>query len=188
MAVNSGTVALQYALYALRAEYGKEVLIPSFTFVATANVVIVTRAKPIFVDILRKNFTMDLKDLCAKITPKSCAIILVHLYGRMAHMYAICKIALENNVKIIEDAAQTLGSKLNDRHVGTISDAGGFSLYPGNLTRCYDLGILITNDEHTYDMALKVRNHGMIKGYDTETFGLNLRMTEIVSAMARITV
>ncbi len=96
------------------------------------------------------------------------------------------KIASENNIKIIEVAAQALGSKLNDRYAGTISNAGCFSLYPGKIITSMEGGLLVTNDEHTYDMALNVRNHDMVKGYDTETFGLNLRMTEIAAAIARV--
>ncbi len=186
VAVNSGTAALQCALYALGVGPGKEVLIPSFTFVATANAVISTGATPVFVDILPENCTMDPKDLCAKITPKSCAIIPVHLYGRMAHMEKICSIASENNLKIIEDAAQALGSKLNGKYAGTIADAGCFSLYPGKIITSGEGGLVVMDDERTYDAILKIRNHGMIKGYDTETFGLNLRMTEFAAAIGKV--
>ena len=186
IAVNSGTAALQCALYASGSGPGKEVLIPSFTFVATANAVIATGAKPVFVDILREDFTMDPKDLCAKITPKSCAIIPVHLYGRMAHMDTICDIALKNNLKIIEDAAQALGSKIGGKYAGMIADVGCFSLYPGKIITSGEGGLVVTDNEHVYNTTLKMRNHGMVKGYDTETFGLNLRMTEIAAAIGRV--
>ena len=186
IAVNSGTAALQCALYASGSGPGKEVLIPSFTFVATANAVIATGAKPVFVDILLDNFTMDPKDLCAKITPKSCAIIPVHLYGRMAHMDTIYDIALKNNLKIIEDAAQALGSKMRGKYAGTIADVGCFSLYPGKIITSGEGGLVVTDNEHVYNTTLKMRNHGMVKGYDTETFGLNLRMTEIAAAIGRV--
>ena len=167
IAVNSSTAALQCALYASESGPGKEVLIPSFTFVATANAVIVTGAKPVFVDILREDFTMDPKDLCVKITLKSCAIIPVHLYGRMAHMDTIYDIALKNNLKIIEDAAQALGSKIGGKYAGTIADVGCFSLYPGKIITSGEGGLVVTDNEDVYNTTLKMRNHGMVKGYFT---------------------
>ncbi|MDI1496091.1 MAG: pyridoxal-5'-phosphate-dependent protein [Cenarchaeum symbiont of Oopsacas minuta] len=186
IAVNSGTASLQCALHAFGIGLGDEVLLPSFTFVATANAVIATGATPVFVDILHKDFTIDLDDLRAKITTKSRAIIPVHLYGRIAHMDKICKIASENNLKVIEDAAQALGSKLDGRYAGTIADAGCFSMYPGKIITSGEGGLLVTDDEETRDAILKIRNHGMVKGYDTETFGLNLRMPEIAAAIGRV--
>ena len=109
VAVNSGTAALQAALLALNVQAGDEVLLPSFTFVATANAVASIGAKPVFVDILRDNYTIDPSDLRRKITKKSRAVIPVHLYGGVAFMDEILKIASDNSLKIIEDAAQSLG-------------------------------------------------------------------------------
>ena len=112
IAVNSGTSALQASLYALDIKSGDEVLVPSFTFVATANSVKAVGAKPVFVDILRENYTMDPDDLRKKVTKRTKAIIPVHLYGHVAYMEEIIEVAKKNNLKIIEDASQSLGSKI----------------------------------------------------------------------------
>ena len=128
VAVNSGTSALQASLYALDIKSGDEVLIPSFTFVATANSVKSVGAKPVFVDILKDNYTMDPDDLIKKITKRTKAVIPVHLYGHIAYMKEILEITAKNNLKTIEDASQSLGSKLNGKHSGTFSQLGCFSL------------------------------------------------------------
>jgi Predicted pyridoxal phosphate-dependent enzyme apparently involved in regulation of cell wall biogenesis len=119
IAVNSGTAALQAALYALDIKHGDEVLIPSFTFVATANAVVSTGAKPVFVDILKENYTMDPDDLQKKITKNSKAILPVHLYGNVAYLDKISETAKKFNIPIIEDSAQSLGSTFKGKHTGT---------------------------------------------------------------------
>jgi len=111
IAVNSGTAALQAALYALNVKKGDEVLLPSFTFVATANAVISVGAKPIFVDILKENYTMDPNQLKKKITKKSKVVIPVHLYGNVAYIDQISEIANKHGLKIIEDAALISGNR-----------------------------------------------------------------------------
>ena len=110
VAVNSGTAALQAALYALDVKNSDEVLVPSFTFVATANAVVSTGAKPVFVDILKENYTIDPDDLEKKITEKTRAIIPVHLYGNIANIDRLSEISKKFNIPIIEDSAQSLGS------------------------------------------------------------------------------
>jgi len=112
VAVNSGTAALQASLYAIDIKPGDEILVPSFTFVATANSVKSVGAKPVFVDILNDNYTMDPNDLRKKITRRTKAIIPVHLYGHMAYMDEILEMAKKKNIKIIEDASLSLGSYL----------------------------------------------------------------------------
>ena len=119
IAVNSGTAALQAALYALNIKKGDEVLVPSFTFVATANAIVSTGAKPVFVDILKENYTIDPDDLQKKITKKTCAIIPVHLYGNVANIERLSEITKKYNIPIIEDAAQSLGSTFKRKHTGT---------------------------------------------------------------------
>ena len=114
VAVNSGTAALQASLYAIDIKLGDEVLIPSFTFVATANSVKSVGAEPIFVDILKDNYTMDPNDLRKKITRRTKAIIPVHLYGHMAYMDEILEVAKKKNVKIIEDASNHLAQNLKE--------------------------------------------------------------------------
>lgn len=185
LAVNSGTAALQASLYALNIKAGDEVLIPSFTFVATANAVVSTGAKPVFVDI-GKNYTMDPDDLKQKITKHSKVIIPVHLYGNIAQIDQISKIARDSHLHIIEDAAQSMGSTYKGKHSGTFGDLGCFSLYPGKVITAGEGGLITTNNKKLYEKLCMIRNHGMVHGYDSKIFGLNLRMPEISAAIAKI--
>ena len=186
VAVNSGTAALQAALYALDLKKDDQVLIPSFTFVATANAVLSIGAKPVFVDILKENYTMDPDDLQRKITKKTRAIIPVHLYGNMAHVDQISEISKKHNLHVIEDSAQSLGSTLNGKHSGTFFEMGCFSMYPAKVMTSGEGGFIVTNSKKNRDKLLMIRNHGMVHGYDTRTFGLNLRLPEINAAIATV--
>jgi len=186
VAVNSGTAALQAALYALDIKTGDEVLVPSFTFVATANAVVSTGAKPIFVDILKENYTIDPDDLQKKITKKTRAIIPVHLYGNVAHMEKLSEIAKKHNLPIIEDSAQSLGSIYKGKYTGTFFEMGCYSMYPAKVMTAGEGGFIVTNSKKLRDKLLMIRNHGMIHGYDTRIFGLNLRLPEISAAIATV--
>ncbi len=186
VAVNSGTAALQAALYALDIKKGDEVLVPSFTFVATANSVVSTGAKPIFVDILKENYTMDPDDLQKKITKKTRAIMPVHLYGNVAYIDKILEIAKKHNLPVIEDSAQSLGSTYKGKHAGTFSDLGCWSMYPAKVMTSGEGGFVATNNKKLRDKLLMIRNHGMVHGYDTKIFGLNLRLPEISAAIATV--
>ena len=184
VAVNSGTAALQAALLALGVGDGDEVLLPSFTFVATANAVASIGAKPIFVDILRDSYTMSPQDLEGKITERSRVIIPVHLYGGVAYMDEILQIADRHGLLVLEDAAQSLGSTLGGRHAGTLGDAGCYSLYPAKVITSGEGGFVVTDDRKIHERLLMVRNHGMVSGHDTKMLGLNMRMPEIGAAIA----
>jgi len=186
VAVNSGTAALQASLYALDIKKGDEVLLPSFTFVATANAVVSTGAKPIFVDILADNYTIDPKDIEKKISKKTKAIIPVHLYGNVAFLDRILEISKKHNIRVIEDSAQSLGSTLKGKHTGTFSDLGCYSMYPAKVMTSGEGGFIVTNNKKLYEKLLMIRNHGMLRGYDTKIFGLNLRLPEISAAIAKI--
>lgn len=186
IAVNSGTAALQAALYALDVKHGDEVLIPSFTFVATANSVYSTGAKPVFVDILKDNFTMDPDDLQKKITKNTKAIVPVHLYGNVAYLDRISEIAKKFNIPIIEDSAQSLGSTFKKKHTGTFFEMGCFSMYPAKVMTSGEGGFIVTNNKKLRDKLLMIRNHGMLNGYDTRLLGLNLRLPEINAAIATV--
>lgn len=186
IAVNSGTAALQAALYALDVKVGDEVLLPSFTFVATANAVFSVGAKPVFVDILENNYTMDPLDLKKKITKKSKAVIPVHLYGNVAYIDQISEVAKKHGLRIIEDAAQSLGSTFKGKHTGTFSDIGCYSLYPAKVMTSGEGGLIVTNNKKLTEKLRMIRNHGMVHGYDTKIFGLNLRLPEISAAIAKI--
>jgi len=186
IAVNSGTAALQAALYALDIKNGDEVLVPSFTFVATANAVVSTGAKPVFVDILKENYTMDPDDLEKKITKKTRAIIPVHLYGNIADVDRLAEISKKYNLPIIEDSAQSLGSKYKGKHSGTFFEMGCYSMYPAKVMTAGEGGFIVTNNKKLKDKLLMIRNHGMVHGYDTKMFGLNLRLPEISAAIATV--
>ena len=186
IAVNSGTAALQAALYALDVKVGDEVLLPSFTFVATANAVLSVGAKPVFVDILKNNYTMDPLDLKKKITKKSKVVIPVHLYGNVAYIDQISEVAKKHGLRIIEDAAQSLGSTFKGKHTGTFSDIGCYSLYPAKVMTSGEGGLIVTNNKKLTEKLRMIRNHGMVHGYDTKIFGLNLRLPEISAAIAKI--
>lgn len=186
IAVNSGTAALQAALYALNVKKGDEVLVPSFTFVATANAVISTGAKPVFVDILKENYTIDPDDLSKKITKHTRAIIPVHLYGNVAHVEQLSEISKKHNIPIIEDSAQSLGSTYKGKHTGTFFEMGCYSMYPAKVMTAGEGGFIVTNNKKLRDKLLMIRNHGMVHGYDTRIFGLNLRLPEINAAIATV--
>lgn len=186
IAVNSGTAALQASLYALNIKKGDEVIVPSFTFVATANAVISTGAKPIFADIIKENFTIDPDEIEKKISKKTKAIIPVHLYGNVALMQRILEISKKYDLRVIEDAAQSLGSSFDGKHTGTFSDLGCYSLYPAKVMTSGEGGLIVTNNKQLHEKLLMIRNHGMIKGYDSRIFGLNLRLPEISAAIAKI--
>jgi len=186
IAVNSGTAALQAALYALDIKKGDEVLVPSFTFIATVNAITSTGAKPIFVDITKKNYTIDPDDLQKKITKKTRAIIPVHLYGNVANIERLSEIVKKYNLPIIEDSSQSLGSTYKGKHTGTFFEMGCYSMYPAKVITSGEGGFVVTNNKKLRDKLLMIRNHGMIHGYDTRIFGLNLRLPEISAAIATI--
>lgn len=186
VALNSGTAALQAALLSLGIGSNDEVLLPSFTFVATANAVVSTGAKPVFVDINRRDFTMDPEDLAKKITSRSRAVIPVHLYGHTADMDAISEIARKHSLHVIEDACQSLGSTYNGRQTGSIGEIGCFSLYASKVLTSGEGGAIVTNSKELADKVRMIRNHGMLEGYDTRVFGLNLRMPEMCAAIAKV--
>ena len=163
IAVNSGTAALQAALYALDVKVGDEVLLPSFTFVATANAVLSVGAKPVFVDILKNNYTMDPLDLKKKITKKSKVVIPVHLYGNVAYIDQISEVAKKHGLRIIEDAAQSLGSTFKGKHTGTFSDIGCYSLYPAKVMTSGEGGLIVTNNKKLTEKLRMIRNHGQFQ-------------------------
>ena len=186
IAVNSGTAALHAALLAAGVKQGDEVLLPSFTFVATANSVVAAGAKPIFVDVNREDYTIDVSDLRAKITKNSKAIIPVHLYGHVSDMDEIIELAAEHSIDIIEDACQSLGSTYRKKQTGTFGLMGCFSMYASKVLTSGEGGAVTTNDDNLADKLKMIRNHGMVEGYDTRIFGLNLRLPELSAAIAKV--
>jgi perosamine synthetase len=186
ISVNSGTAALHAALLALDIKTGDEVLVPSFTFVATANAVVASGAKPVFVDINTKDYTIDLHDLKKKISKKSKAIIPVHLYGHPADLTELNEIANQYSVYIIEDACQSLGSTYKNKQTGTFGTMGCFSMYASKVLTAGEGGAIATNKDEIADTLKMIRNHGMVEGYDTRLLGLNYRLPELSAAIAKI--
>jgi perosamine synthetase len=185
IAVNSGTTSLYAALLAAGVKQGDEVLLPSFTFVATANSIVAAGAKPVFVDINKDDFTIDVSRLNAKITKKSKAIIPVHLYGHPSDMDEIIELCNTHSLDLIEDACQSLGSVYKKKQTGTMGMMGCFSLYASKVLTCGEGGAIATDDDNLADNLKMIRNHGMVEGYDTRVFGLNFRLPELSAAVAK---
>ena len=186
IAVNSGTAALHASILAAGIKESDEILIPSFTFVATANSVACTGAKPVFVDIEKDTYTMDPLDLENKITKKTRAIIPVHLYGHPAKMDEIKEIANKHSIIVIEDACQSLGSTYDGKQTGTLGQMGCFSMYASKVLTSGEGGAITTDSDEFAEKLRMIRNHGMVNGYDTRIIGFNMRLPEISAAIAKI--
>jgi dTDP-4-amino-4,6-dideoxygalactose transaminase len=185
VAVNSGTSALHLALLSLGIGAGDEVIIPSFTFAATANSVALTGATPVFVDIDIDTYNIDPRLIESAITPRTKAIQVVHLYGLPANMIRIVEIARKNKLLLIEDAAQAHTASINGQPVGTFGDAAAFSFYPTKNMTSGEGGMIVFKDKTQARLAKLYRNQGMEKRYQNELVGFNLRMTDIHAAIGR---
>lgn len=186
IALNSGTSALHIALLSAGIKQGDDVIVPSFTFAATANVVKLVGANPIFIDIELDSYCINPDEIESAITPQTTAIIPVHLYGNPADMPRISEIAKKHNLKIIEDAAQAHGAAINDKQVGTWGAASAFSFYPTKNMTSGEGGMITTNDENIDRLARLYRNQGMAVRYLNELPGFNLRLTDILAAIGRV--
>lgn len=185
--VASGTDALILALRACGIGPGDEVLCPSFTYIATADSVSLLGATPVFVDIEPKTFTMDVRKIEERITPRTKAIIPVHLYGQAADMDPIMEIARRRNLRVIEDNAQAIGSTYKGKYVGTIGDIGCLSFFPSkNLGACGDGGMVVTNSDAFAKRLRSLRAHGSVKKYFSEEQGWNSRLDEMQAAILRV--
>ena len=186
--VTSGTDALLLALMAIGIKPGDEVIVPTYSFFATAGVVARLNATPIFTDVDPVTFNIDPKDFEKRITSKTKAVIPVHLYGQSAAMDEILSIAKKHNIKIIEDCAQAIGTQYKDgKFVGTIGDIGCFSFFPSKNLGCFgDGGIVTTNDEELFHMMKIMRMHGMEPKYYHKVIGGNFRLDSLQAAVLRI--
>lgn len=185
VAVNSGTAALHSVLLALGMKAGDEVVLPSFTFVATANVVLACGAKPVFVDI-KQDYNLDPSLFKKAVTKRTRAVIPVHLYGYPADMDEVREVASAHSIKVIEDAAESLGAEYKGRQTGTLSDAGCFSMYATKVATSGEGGAVSTDSDELADRLRLVRNHGMLHGYDSRHLGFNYRMPELSAAIASV--
>jgi len=179
IAVNSGTSALHVALLSLGIGTGDEVIVPSFTFAATANSVALTGAKPVFVDIDHQTYNIDPSKIESAISDKTKAIMVVHLYGLPADMKLIRQIASRKNLLLIEDAAQAHMAEIDGEKVGTFGDAAAFSFYPTKNMTTGEGGMIVLKDPEAAKKARLLRNQGMAVRYQNEIVGFNLRMTDI---------
>jgi dTDP-4-amino-4,6-dideoxygalactose transaminase len=185
--VNSGTDALMLALKAANVGPGDEVIVPDYTFVATATTVLMLGATPVLVDIEPKYFSLD-PDLVQKaITKKTKAIVPVHLYGQPADMSRLLKIAKAKKIAVIEDAAQALGSTWKNRPVGALGDMGCISFFPTkNLGALGDAGMILTNNAQLARRLRRLRDHGAEVKYCHAELGYNTRLDEIQAAALRV--
>ncbi len=185
----NGTDALQIALMSLDLQPGDEVITPSFTYIATTEVIALLRLKPVFVDVNEDDFCMDVEHLKKVITSKTKAIVPVHLYGQAANMEEIMKIADEKGIKVIEDNAQAIGCdyKFSDgtiRKTGTIGHIGATSFFPSKNLGCYgDGGAIFTNDDELAAKMRMIANHGQSERYYHDVVGCNSRLDSIQAAV-----
>jgi perosamine synthetase len=184
-AVANGTVALSIIMACLGIKEGDGVIVPTFSFIATANCVLSTGARPIFADIDEKTFTIDLQSIKKKISKKVKAIIPVHLFGQPARMDCINEFAAETGCYVIEDACQSHGAIFKGKKVGSLGDAAAFSLYPTkNLICGGEGGLITTNNKELYEKICLYTDHGQTKKYYHTTLGYNFRLDEIRALIA----
>lgn len=182
IAVSSGTSALHISLLAHGIGSGDEVITTPFTFIATANSILFTGATPVFADISEDTYNIDPDCILEKITPKTKAILPVHLYGQSAEMSAIMDLAEDHNLIVVEDACQAHGSEYNTKKVGSFA-TGCFSFYPTKNIATGEGGMITTNDPEINACARMIRDHGSKERYLHEILGFNLRMTDISTAI-----
>ena len=183
----NGTDAIELALASLGIGKGDEVIIPAFTFVATLEAVCNVGATPVLCDIDPDRFTIDPAKAISLVTPSTKAIIPVHLYGQMADMDPLVAYTSDNNMFVIEDAAQAHGATYKGQRAGSIGDINTFSFYPGkNLGAYGDAGAITTKSEWLYTKVFKMVNHGRIAKYDHEIVGRNSRMDTLQAAILSV--
>ena len=184
--VSSGTDALLLALMAVGIRPGDEVITTPYSFFATAGAIARLGARPVFVDIDARTFNINSNGIEARITPRTRALVPVHLFGQMADMLPIMELARKHNLFVIEDAAQAIGAELNQKRAGSVGHAGCFSFYPSkNLGGFGDGGMITTNDADLAARMRLLRSHGFRAKYNSEQLG-NFRLDEIQAAVLRV--
>ena len=185
--VNSGTDALVIALRALGVGPGDEVLTTPFSFFATAEAIATVGATPVFVDVDERTFNIDVALIEPAVTPRTKAILPVHLYGRPVDMDAVMDVAAKHGLKVVEDCAQSFGAAWRGRKTGAIGDAGAFSFYPTkNLGAFGDGGMVTTNDDEVARTARMLRDHGSERRYHNVMLGYNSRLDALQAALLRV--
>ena len=185
--VASGTDALILALRACGVKAGDEVLLPPFTFVATGSAVSALGAKPVFADIRPDTYNLDPAECARRVTPRTRAIIAVHLYGLPANMDAILAFAKDRRLPVVEDNAQAIGARYKGRPTGSMGDVACISFYPTkNLGACGDAGMVVCNSPELAERLRTLRNHGQTAKYLSNEPGWNSRLDEIQAAILRV--
>jgi len=192
VACGNGTDALQVALMALDLKPGDEVITTDFTFIATVEVIALLGLKPVLVDVDRESFNIDIQEIEKAVTPRTKAIVPVHLFGQCANMEAIMEIAAKHNLYVVEDTAQALGAEYrfsngSTKKAGTIGNIGCTSFFPSKNLGCYgDGGALFTNDDALAEQIRSLTNHGMKVRYHHDQIGVNSRLDTIQAAILRV--
>jgi perosamine synthetase len=183
--VSNGTVAIHLALLALGIGSGDEVIVPTLTYIASVNAIVYTGATPVFVDSVADTWQMDPEDVKRKITPRTKAVMAVHLYGHACDMPALKQICEENDLFLIEDCAEAIGTKWGDKYVGTFGDISTFSFFGNKTITTGEGGMVVTNDHTLYDRSVHFKGQGLAKHrqYWHDVVGYNYRMTNICAAI-----
>lgn len=188
----NGTDALQIAMMGLDFQPGQEVIVPAFTYVATAEVIALLGLKPVFIDVTPDTYELDITQLESKLTSKTVGIVPVHLYGQCSNMETILAFAKKNNLKVIEDTAQAIGAEYTfsdgrKMQAGTMGDVGTTSFFPSKNLGCYgDGGAMFTNDEKLAEKLHMIANHGQKKKYHHHIVGVNSRLDTLQAAILNV--
>jgi dTDP-4-amino-4,6-dideoxygalactose transaminase len=187
LSCGSGTDALHLAMRAANIGPGDEIITTAFTFIATAEAIAYVGATPVFVDIDPFTFNIDPSALAAAITPRTKAVVVVHLFGLPCPLDMVERVCIDNNLILIEDCAQSFGARHNGRTTGTVGHLGCFSFFPSkNLGGCGDGGMITTADDKMAQKILSLRNHGSHVRYYHDSIGYNSRLDEIQAAILRV--
>lgn len=186
IAVANGTVALQLGLWSLDIGAGDEVIVPSFTFAATTNAVVLTGARPVFADIDPLTFCLSPDTVEPLLSPRTAAVMLVHLYGQPAAAGTMADFCAARGIALIEDAAQAHGAAWQGKPVGGFGILGTFSFYPTKNMTTGEGGMVTTDDPGLAEKLRLLRNHGMKQRYHHDIVGTNARMTDIAAAIGRV--
>lgn len=188
----NGTDALQIAMMGLDFHAGQEVIVPAFTYVATAEVIALLGLKPVFIDVIADTYELDISQLESKLSSKTVGIVPVHLYGQCSNMEGILAFAKKHNLKVIEDSAQAIGAKYTfsdgrTMQAGTMGDVGTTSFFPSKNLGCYgDGGAMFTNDEKLAEKLRMIANHGQKKKYNHHVVGVNSRLDTLQAAILNV--
>jgi perosamine synthetase len=185
--VCNGTVALHLALLSLGIGPGDEVIVPTFTYIASVNAIVYCGATPIFVDSIQQSWQVDPQDVIKKITSKTKAIMVVHLYGQSCEMDEICKISRDNNLFLIEDCAEAFGTYYKGNHVGSFGDISTYSFFGNKTITAGEGGMIVTNNETLYRRCVHLKGQGLAehRQYWHDVIGYNYRMTNIACAIGQ---